>query len=182
MSFNPDNALPSRFYSHACLGLASKVDLPASADAQSGVYTHKPNLIEKAGNSILWVVGSIPRSIKWVGRQFQDPRVVTIALTALAMLAVTLCFYPVATAAAITAGAIAVKALVASIPVWGVKLSAYVLTCSTILGSGLRAGGRFANSSLMKAFYNLPQSFQGNPSNLTIEEIKAARNQAAQAS
>lgn len=168
MSFNADAAMPTRFLSHAYLGVRPKVIFTEH-------YEHKANLVEKAGNGLLYAVGSLPRAVKWVGRQFQDPRVVTVALTTLALFAATISFYPAAATAALTTTFLAVKLLVTSIPLWSVRLAGYILTCSTIVGYGLRAGGRFANEQLMKTFYGLPETFKGNPSYLTINEIRAAR-------
>lgn len=167
-SFNINDAMPARFFSHACLGVKSEVRLAEP-------YVHQANLVEKAGNGILNVVGFFPRAVKWVGRQFQDPRVVTVALTALALFVATISFYPSATVNALKATFLVVKLLVTSIPLWSLKLAGYILTCSTIVGYGLRAGGRFANEQLMKAFYGLPEAFKGNPSYLTIDQIRAAR-------
>lgn len=176
MNFNADKTLPSRFFSHARLGFATKVNIAS----EQGPYEHKPRLVEKLGNGILFIVGSLPRSIKWIGRQFQDPRVVTVALTALALFVATISFYPTVTIAALTTVCLGIKALVVAIPLWSVKLAAYILTSTTIVGFGLRAGGRFANADLMKAFYGLSPDFNGNPSYLTISQIRALKEKMRQ--
>jgi hypothetical protein len=175
MEFNASNSLPTRFFDHAKLGLSKRVEL------QNKEYQHRSNLIEKAGNGLLHIVGTLPRSIKWVGRQFQDPRVVTVALTVSALFLATLSFYPAVTIVATKAAFTAIHLMLSQIPLWGVKLSAYVLTCTAITGFGARATGRFANADLMKAFYGLPQAHPGNPANMTIHEIRQAIARPAQA-
>lgn len=168
MSFNINNSLPARFFDHAKLGLSKQVQL------QDDQYVHRPNLIEKSGNGLLFIVGSLPRTVKWIGRQFQDPRVVTIALTASALFLTTLAFYPATGIAAVKATITALQLLLSHIPLWSVKFSGYILICATITGMGARATGRFANSELMKAFYGLPKEHPGNPANMTIHEIREA--------
>lgn len=172
MNFNADKGLHIRFFNHAQLGLAADVQL------QNKNYQHQPNTIEKVGNGVLLVLGTLPRSVKWVGRQFQDPRVVTVALTASALFLTTLAFYPAVGIAAINTTLTTIQLLLGNIPWWSVKFAGYLLVCSTITGYGVRATGRFANADLMKAFYGLPQDYRGNPANMTIREIREALAQA----
>lgn len=171
MNFNPDANFNSRFYSHVCLGLKSKIKIETT-DAPK--YQHKPNLVEKAGNGILWVLNSVPKSVKWIGKQLQDPRVATVLITITALFLTTLAFYPVLVTAKLTAAFKVVRLLLARIPLWSVKLAGYIATCSLITGCGARAAGRFANADLMKAFYGLPKDHPGNPANMTISEIRKA--------
>lgn len=168
MNFNVDKGLHVRFFDHAKLGLAKNVHLENSS------YEHRPNLIEKAGNGLLFVVGSIPRSVKWVGKQCQDPRVVTVVLTLSALFLTTLAFYPATGVAAAKATITAIQLALGKIPLWSVKFAGYIVSCATIAGFGARATGRFANADLMKTFYGLPKEHPGNPANMTINEIRRA--------
>lgn len=168
MDCNINNILPVRIFDHAKLGLSKHVQF------QDENYKHKSNIIEKAGNGLIYVVGLLPRSVKWVGRQFQDPRFVTIALTATALFLTTLAFYPAVGIAAFKTTITGIKLLLSQIPLWSVKFASYILTCATFAGYGARAAGRFYNTELMKAFYGLPADHPANPANMTIHEIREA--------
>lgn len=154
----------ARFLDHASFAMAKNL----------GPDRKDPNIIEKMGNGILKVTGMIPKSIKYIGKSFKDPRVVTVALTALALLSASFGFYPTTTWLATKAAYTFVAKLIAQIPFWAVKLSAYIATCSMIVGHGLRAEGRFTNSDLMKQFYGLPEDFPKNPAYMSNSEIKKA--------
>lgn len=161
-----------RVIDHAAIGLSRDVIIKD--------YKHDANILEKTGNGILWTVGNLPRAVKWIGKQFNDPRVVTVLLTITALALTTFAFYPAITTAAVAAACTAIKAALMEIPFWAVKFAGYVLTCGVIVGYGARAAGRFGNEELMKAFYGLP-NYNGNPAGLSIEEIMQARNAQAAA-
>jgi len=160
-----------RVSDHAAYGLSYEIHLK---DGQTD-HQHTPNMLERGGNGILWTLGTVPRAVEWIGKQFKDPRVLTVVLTITALALTTLAFYPTITTAAISSAFFAVKALLSEIPLWAVKFAAYVVTCAAIVGYGARAAGRFSNEESMKAFYNLPQSYSGNPANLSIKEIEALK-------
>lgn len=135
--YHADNHLFARFGYHVVLGL--KKDLGDRME-------HPKKWLEKVGDAGLWIVEELPCKI-WKG--MKDPRVVTVALTALALLAASFLFYPSTTW-------LAAKAAIAILPVppfWAVKFSAYILTVSLILSSACRALGRFTNERLMNRFY-----------------------------
>lgn len=130
-------SLFQRFGYHVVLGL--KKELGSREDC-------KKNLLEKTGDIGLWIVESLPHII-WQG--IKDPRVVTVALTALALLATSLIFYPTITF-------LLIKNAIAFIPFppfWALRFSAYLLTVTLILASACRAQGRFWNKQLMNHFY-----------------------------
>lgn len=154
----------SRFIDHTAFATAKNL----------GDERAPSNFIEKAGNGILKATGLLPKAVKAVGKSFKDPRVVTIALTALALLVASFAFYPTTTYLATKAACIFAAELIKVIPFWAVKLSAYILTCSTIVGFGLRAEGRFTNANLMKQFYGLPEDFPKNPAYMSNSDIKKA--------
>jgi len=133
-----DDFLPVRFLNHAVLSL--KTDLGARDDCPK-------NLAEKIGDIGLWIIEEFPLKIWAV---VQDPKVVTVALTALALVAVSFAFYPAISLAFC-------KAAVAALPLpplWAVKFGAYLATCAVIIAAALRAEGRFWNDALMAKFYN----------------------------
>ncbi len=127
---NQNDLLPVRFFSYAKLGL------------NKNIQPHEKNLAEKIGDAGLTVVEELPRKV-W--KFVRDPRVVTIALTAFAMIATSFAFYP-ATTLAVIKGAIT---LLPKVPFWAAKFALYIATISTILSYSLRAQGRFWNEALM---------------------------------
>lgn len=106
-----------------------------------------PNLLEKTGNAGLWLIEKLP-GLVW--EKVKDPRFVSLALTILALGAVSLAFYPITTVLTIKAAVV----LLPTIPLWALKFSAYLLTCATIVSYGIRAQGRFWNMPLYTAFLN----------------------------
>ncbi len=136
--YQGDSSLSVRFLNHTYLGL--KGNLP-------GHEWDQEKYIERAGDFLLWSVERLPKII-W--EKLKDPRAVTIALTALALLSNSSLFYPVLTRMYL-AKAIAAIPLP---PFWMVKFAAYIHTCSVIIGAASRAYGRFANEALMRRFYN----------------------------
>ena len=134
ITYSSDNNIAVRCYNHARLGL------------QKDIQKHDPNLMEKFGNIGLWPLENLPRMTL---NAITDPRVVTIALTSLAMLADSYGFYPEET----TAGVQAAWALLPTVPFWTVKFATYIATIETIGSYGMRAEGRFINKELMGKFY-----------------------------
>lgn len=135
----------------------------------------KPNLIEKIGDVLCWHVTELPAKIN---KAFNDPRVVTVAMTALAMLAVTFAFYPTATWLALKAG---VTFIVEKLPWEVVKASVYALTMLAVVGVGTRALGRFSNDELMSHFY-FSYRMELNAQGSLIEVLPVNRQWAPKAS
>jgi hypothetical protein len=162
--YHADNHLFSRFLNHAHFGITRDL----------GDERAQPNAIEKAGNGILKITGMLPKSIKAIGKAFKDPRVVTVALTVIALLTTSFAFYPTTTYLASKAICTFAATLIKQIPFWAVRMSAYLMTCTAIVGFGLRAEGRFTNAPLMKQFYGLPETFPRNPAYMSNSELKAA--------
>lgn len=79
VAYSSERNIAVRFFNHACLGL------------QKNIQVHTQNPMERIGNAGLWPLENIPR-IALNG--IKDPRVVTVALTSLAMLADSYGFYP----------------------------------------------------------------------------------------
>lgn len=134
VQYSSNSYMPTRFISHARLGL------------QRDIVEHEPNLLEKTGNLALWFVDNLPRKI-WHG--IKDPRVLTVAFTALALFADTYVFYSEHTKKFMKE----VVKFFEKIPLEYVKLGAYIVSVETILGYSFRAQGRFMNKELMEAFY-----------------------------
>lgn len=107
---------------------------------------YDPNRGEKIGDALLWPANELPR---YVWRALHNPKVLTVAFTALALLSVQFAFYPAAT---ILAAKCASTFLSHYIAASTVKLAAYVLVQTAILGWGTRALGRFSNPVLMANF------------------------------
>lgn len=129
------------------------------------------NKMEIFGNKILNIVGCIPRAIKGLNRLCHDPRIVTIALTTFALYVTSLLFYP-STTLSLTKEVLRFTVKMAEkIPYWVVKFAAYIISCTAIIGYGLRAEGRFTNAPLLRQFYKLPTSVQ-NPASMSNEQIK----------
>jgi hypothetical protein len=135
-----------RFASHFELGISKDVG------------NHEKNLLERMGDFGLSIVEKLPVKVWDV---LKDPRIVTIALTSFAMLAASFLFYPSLTYQNIKA----IVELLPPIPFWAIRFSAYIFTIGTILAAGLRAGGRFSNTTLMNAFYTqrAPEPVQVQP-------------------
>lgn len=135
--YDVNSDLFQKFGSHAVLGL--KKDIGDRANSPK-------NVLETIGDVGLWVVEELPRKISVL---FTDPRVVTVALTAFALIATSFVFYPVTTW---TFAGEAI-ALLPHAPLWAVRFAGYILTVSVILAASCRAQGRFWNAELMNRFY-----------------------------
>lgn len=109
-----------------------------------------PGALETVGDYGLWIVEELPRKV-W--RIMNDPRVVTAAATAFAMLAVSFAFYPTATY-------LALKAVAALLPVISfetVRFTAWALSMVVIASAGFGRGlGRWCNTELRNHYYNPP--------------------------
>jgi hypothetical protein len=105
------------------------------------------NFGEKLGNAMTWHVRGLPKKV-W--KMANDPKVITVALTALAMLSVQMAFYPAATA---LAAKTAVAYVAAHVPFETAKFGAYCLSMLFVVGMGTRTLGRFTNVKLMTSFY-----------------------------
>ena len=135
--YDPTQNIVTRFKYHVNLGLFREIGSRKACPK---------NWLEKIGDYGLWFVEDLPRKISLFIR---DPRVATIAITALALLAASFVFYPITTIFYIKAA----FHLLPEIPFWAVKFSAYVFVVETILASSCRAQGRFWNKALMEEFY-----------------------------
>lgn len=133
--------LGRRFAGHVVLGLKKNI-------GDRELYPR--NFLEKIGDAGLWVVEDLPGKL-WRG--LKDPRVVTLGLTALALLGTSIAFYPVTTLALVKTAV----ALIPLPPLWAVKFSAYIFTVGLIISGAARAQGRFFNTALMEAFYGQPK-------------------------
>jgi hypothetical protein len=129
-----ENGLWGRFISHAELGLAKTIQ------------AHEISAPELIGDMILWTIEDLPKKI-W--DYLTEARVVTVALTALSLLANSFLFYPIRTWSSVKA-----FCHLFPIPFWAARFTSYFYTCMLILGYGLRAYGRFSNPDLMNQFYH----------------------------
>jgi len=162
--YNHNNSLFSRFIDHVGFGITP--DLKGRKSDS--------NWCEKLGN-LTTNVAKIPvKTVKLFGKSLKDPRVMTIALTALALLATTFAFYPSATIAALSTVSKFIWTALKSVPWQTVRLTAYINICLGIIGCGLRAEGRFTNADLMKEFYGVPNA-TSNPVGMSREQIKQLR-------
>lgn len=109
-----------------------------------------PGALEKIGDAGLWIVEEFPRKVWTV---MNDPRVVTAAATAFAMLAVSFAFYPTATY-------LALKGVVALLPVISfetVRFTAWAVSMVVIASAGFGRGlGRWCNTELRNHYYDAP--------------------------
>lgn len=136
--YNTNANLFQRFGYHAILGLKKNIGSREGCEK---------NLLEKIGDAGLWIVEDFPRKV-W--RCCKDPRVVTIAITALALIAASFLFYP-------SLSWIVAKAAIKLIPIPSLgilKFIAYLFTNMLIVAGACRAEGRFVNSALMNKFYS----------------------------
>lgn len=108
---------------------------------------YKPHLLEKIGGKLTWCVTQMPKKI-WSA--LHNPKVITVALTVLAMTTVQFAFYHRITYIAIRTVCVFI---VTRIPAHIAKLSIYAITQMNVLGFGIRAFGRFSNVELMNNWY-----------------------------
>jgi hypothetical protein len=108
--------------------------------------TVQKNLCERIGDVMVWHIVELPKKI-W--NFISDPRVVTIALTALTMLTITAICYPVGTWLVVKSIVVAVLPYLTPVVI---KLAICLFANYTILGFGTRAFGRMWNQNLITAY------------------------------
>jgi hypothetical protein len=100
--------------------------------------------LSQIGKLLRWHVSILPKELLHL---FQKPRVVVVALTALALLAVQFTFYPVATA-------LAVRSSFYWIAKWitleQIHFGLYLASMSYVLGTGLLAFGRLSQDAVVQ--------------------------------
>jgi hypothetical protein len=137
---NPINVNSKGFINHVYMALTPRPEQMASAYTQGR--------LEKIGDGLAWHVTKLPQHIR---SALNNPKVITVALTALALLTVQFAFYPTATyLAAQAVFTFAAQYITAS----GVKIAIYAAIQTAITGIGVRALGRFSNDELMDKWYN----------------------------
>lgn len=113
---------------------------------QSGeVYHRERNGIEGLGERMRWGVENVA---DFFFRNIRNP-VMIVALTALAMLAVTIVYY----SEQITAFVAIVLPAAAKVKPWMLKVALYFLVQSTIASIGIRTFGRFSNAQLVEDWW-----------------------------
>ena len=138
------SSLPVRFWNHAVFGLRDEVAEELKHEENT------KNWCEKFGDRSVYITkNAIPNAISGC---LKDPRVVTVALTALALITISLAFYPITTALYLQAAWAAMP-----LPSFGaVKFAVYLWSCAAVVSLAARAQGRFCNAELMERFYKLP--------------------------
>ena len=116
-------------------------------DSKNRESTNK-NVLEYAGEALSSHVTKLPKKIIKI---LKNPKVITVALTAISMLAVQTAFYPAITARVTKS---VILALSSYIKPWAVKMALYISTQSYLFGMGLRSLGRFSNQELMNKIGN----------------------------
>lgn len=114
------------------------------------IQQHDKTRIERVGDAILWTVEDLPREIY---KAVANPKVITVALTAMGLYSNSLAFYASETIAT-------TKWVFEVLPLPGLELlrfGSYLFVCALIIGAGLRAYGRFSNEALMATFEQNPQ-------------------------
>ena len=147
-----------RFINHGALALKSEV-----RGRLNGAYNQQmdPNWGERLGDigltcTLTSLKVAVQKTIGALRFSMTDPKIITIAFTALIMIAVSFAFYPVLTAEALSPGWIALKVAICNLPIpplWSVKFAAYIWTELVVLSYATRAFGRFTNEAFMNAFY-----------------------------
>lgn len=131
--------LPTRFVYHAIYGIKSL--------SETDHHQADKNFIEKMGDAGLWFIEKFPGKM---GRVVKDPRIVTLALTALALYGNSYLFYPEKT---MELTARYLMRLMFHIPDWAPKFACYISINGLIISLALRAEGRFINPIFVKNFF-----------------------------
>lgn len=154
-----------RFVDHLKLGLSSNI----------GANRTEANRAEKAGNQLLKIAELPIHAAKGVARKMQDPRYVTVALTALALLGNSALFYPTETKQLVDRVVTEVQKILEHVDLakW-IRCGAFATSTIAIAGYGLRAEGRWTNTELMKNFYGTLK-VEENPAGMWHSEILANR-------
>jgi hypothetical protein len=140
VDYREDAFIVTRFCYHVKLGLWDNI----------GDRTTCPkNALEKVGDCGIWFVKELPKKI-WV--MMKDPRVVTVALTALALVTTSLFFYPGLTCSLV----VHVFKLIPN-PCTYLWFASYIYVVGAIVSGACRAEGRFWNTKLMNEFYHIPE-------------------------
>lgn len=140
VKYDADSWIGSRFYSHFSFGIQKDRSKDKGKDIPA-------NLLEKMGNAGLWPIENLPRKLKELSK---DPIIVTIALTAIALFAINLGFYPEITGQLIKDVTIY---MIKNVPFWAVKFAVYISLVESTIATAMRACGRFSNEALMDQFY-----------------------------
>jgi hypothetical protein len=101
----------------------------------------KKNRLELIGSALRWGVGNLADILL---KEIKNPTTI-VGLTSLALLGVTIVFYP-STVLVVTAK---VFPLVLKIKPWMLKMALYILAQTTIAGIGIRTYGRLSNRQLV---------------------------------
>lgn len=136
MAYNPGRAGVVHFVQHALYGLKSNIDR----------YDNPKNFLEKLGDFGLWSLEKFPGKL-WA--LMEEPRWITLALTAIALATVSFGFYPKQ-----TTDLTKLAFQVIPTPSFAhLKFAAYLFSVGNILSASARAYGRFSNENLMLSWY-----------------------------
>ncbi len=130
LPYRSEDAIGKRFF-----------NLAAIAACKENGYNYKKNQGEEFAEAMLYPREVLPYKIT---KFLKDPRVVTLQVASLAMLAVSWVYYPTKTPEILREA----WNLVPKPPMWAVKFSSYLLSVETILGYTVRAESRFCNTDL----------------------------------
>lgn len=125
---------PLRFCNLAYHGLKATPAIP-----------HQKNIVEKAGDGILYVPEHLPRTVKQIAT---NPQIIVISLCASALLTNSYLHYPEATIAAVTATAayLGLREITWEQVKKVGKFSTWSIGNILIMGASARAGGRLTES------------------------------------
>lgn len=104
----------------------------------------KKNSFEHLGTALRWGVGSLTDTLL---KEIKNP-IMIVGLTSLALLAVTIAFYP----GTVIAATAKICPVALKIRPWMIKMALYILLQSTIAGIGIRAYGRLCNEQLLQVW------------------------------
>lgn len=127
--------------------LSKKLFAFAYAKGFRNIETHKDflwkkNRAEHFGTALRWGVGHVADVLL---KEIKNP-IMIVGLTSLALLGVTIAFYP-GTLLAVTAK---VFPIAFKVKPWMVKMALYILVQTTIAGVGIRTFGRLSNETLVR--------------------------------
>lgn len=131
LPYQASSYLPTRFFNLARI-------LSYSCNG----YTYEENQGEKIATAMLWPIEKMPSYLK-------DPKVVTLAVSSLALLVDSFLFYPEQTTNRLNQ----LKEILIENSE-SIRFVSYLLSVETILGYTLRAESRLANAELMDQVYS----------------------------